>query len=65
MKDRVLKLLREIEWSGPSDYSRGVRTCPVCGRRGDVRHESPLFQGHSDKCELNRMIKEFEKDETE
>ena len=59
MKERILQILKRIEWRGPSDYSIGVSTCPYCRRRGGIRKESDLYEGHSESCELNKMIQEL------
>ena len=59
MKERMLQLLKIIEWKGPSDSSIGVRTCPYCGHRGGIKKESYLYEGHSELCELNKMIQEL------
>jgi hypothetical protein len=56
--DRLREVLEEIEWNGPSDYSIGVRTCPYCGRRGDVSKESKWWEGHSADCEIGKLLED-------
>ncbi len=58
MNDRINKLLRKIEWQGAADYSIGIKTCPCCRRRGNCSASSEWFEGHSDDCELQKMIEE-------
>ena len=55
---RLRKALEKIEWNGPADYSIGVRTCPYCGQRGDVREESKWYQGHLPDCEIGKLLEE-------
>ena len=59
IKERVMRLLKHIEWSGPADYSIGVKTCPWCGRRGNVRKESEWYEGHSEECELGNLMNDL------
>ena len=56
-----MQLLKNIEWKGQSDYSIGVKTCPCCGRRGNIRKESKWYQGHSEECEFNRLMNDLSK----
>jgi len=59
-KLEMLSLLKQIEWSGGSDYSIGVKTCPCCNHRGNVSKQSQWYQGHSEKCNLKKMIDKLE-----
>ena len=58
MNERIVKLLRQIEWRGHADI--GVWTCPCCARRGRVREDSEWYQGHSETCELNNIMNELD-----
>lgn len=63
MGNRILSLLRKIEWQGASDYSIGIRTCPCCRRRGGVSKTSQWYEGHTAECELMNIIYELEQTE--
>ena len=59
LNERIVKLLKKIEWSGPADYSIGVSTCPCCRQRGNVSTLSQWYQGHYSECELKNLINEL------
>ena len=62
MIEEILALLEKLEWSGKSredfghnDYST-VPCCPICGRQKWYEPYGHLNEGHTDECELARIL---------
>ena len=54
--DELKAMLKKLEWTGYNGYG-GCEECPICGEVDVHTTQNGTFGGHTDDCELARLIK--------